>query len=345
MTLSREAVYCLLLFIVSVWIISRIESVFIFILFVMVISYAIYPMVRWCEGKSKGIKRQVIILFIYLTLLMAGIGFAILIVPPIARQMKELTGKLPEYANTLKVTLSEFLARYQTEHPGANWIDTITKQIESAYSQAASIGLTATGIFLSGAMEGLIYLLLLPLVVFYVLIEHSSIKSGFIAIIPLKYRALSLEFLNGANHILEKFIKGYILLSLITGIIVTFLFLPLIPKYALALGFIAALVKPLPFLGPILGSIPILVVGLATAGPLKAFIALSLYVLTQTLDDFTIAPKIMGQALQLHPLTILIGVMILHKIMGVWGAFIAAPTLAVIKLGVQLIVARLNTTT
>lgn len=342
MSLSREAFYCLLLFALITWIISRVEGVFIFLLFATVISYALYPLVRCGEKLFPKVKRHLIILLVYMVMIIIGILGAIVIIPPVATQMKELTNRLPEYAATIRSMIMDFLTKYQAEHPGSTWVDTVIDQIQSAYSQAASIGLSAIGIFLSQAMEGLIYLILLPLVIFYVILEHTSIRSGFLAIFPSRYKSLFNEFLNGANHVLESFIRGYILLAIATGVIVTLLLLPFIPSFALALGAIAAIVKPLPFLGPILGSIPILVVGLATVSPVKAFIALGLYILTQTLDDFTIAPKIMGNALHLHPLTILIGVMALHKILGVWGAFIAAPTLAIAKIGIQLAVARLN---
>lgn len=342
MSLSRETFYCFLLFALTTWIISRVEGVFVFLLFVTVISYALYPLVRCGEKLFPKTKRPLIILLVYVIIILIGILGAIVIIPPIAVQMKELTNRLPEYAATIRSMIMDFLTKYQAAHPGATWVDTVVDQIQSAYSQAASVGLSAAGIFLSKAMEGLIYLVLLPLVVFYVILEHASIRLGFLGIIPSRYKSLFHEFLNGANRVLESFIRGYLLLAIATGIIVTLLLLPFIPGFALALGAIAAIVKPLPFLGPILGSIPILVVGLATAGPVKAFIALGLYILTQTLDDFTIAPKIMGNALHLHPLTILIGVLVLHKILGVWGAFIAAPALAIAKIGIQLAVARLN---
>lgn len=342
MRLYKEGVYSLLLGVLFIWLVSRLEGLFSFFLVVTVLSYALYPMVRWCEGRFSKFTRSMIILFIYITFIILGAAAAFIVIPPIASQMKELTSKLPEYAQTLKTMLLDFLSKYQAAHPGATWANTIMEQVQSAYSQAASLGLSIVGVFLTSAMEGLIYMLLLPLIVYYVLLEHSSIKKGFLLLFPSGYRPCINEFLNGANKILERFIRGYIVLAAVTGVIVTLLLSPFIPRYALALGAIAALVKPLPFLGPILGSIPILVVGLATVGPVKAFIALGLYVLTQTLDDFTIAPKIMGNALHLHPLTILIGVMIMHKVLGVWGAFIAAPTLAIAKLGIELIVANLD---
>lgn len=342
MPLSKEALYCFLLLALGVWVTSRVEGVFVFLLFATVISYALYPLVKIGEKLCPKLRRPLVILLVYVVILVVGILGALILFPPVALQMKELTSRLPEYASTIRTMIMDFLTKYQAEHPSATWVDTIVEQIQSGYSQAASIGLSLAGIFLSQAMEGLIYLVLLPLVIFYILMEHHSIRSGFLGIFPSRFQSLFNDFLNGANRVLESFIRGYILLAIATGVIVTLLLLPFIPNFALALGAIAALVKPLPFLGPILGSIPIIVVGLATVTPVKAFIALGLYILTQTLDDFTIAPKIMGNALNLHPLTILIGVMVLHKILGVWGAFIAAPTLAIAKLGIQLVVARLN---
>lgn len=101
-------------------------------------------------------------------------------------------------------------------------------------------------------------------------------------------------------------------------------------KFFLVLGLIAAITELIPFIGPLIGAIPAVIVALLVSPALAVKVTV-FYVVLQSLGAYVLVPKLMGNKLDLHPLTILLALLILGNLIGVWGIFFAAPITAILK--------------
>lgn len=101
-------------------------------------------------------------------------------------------------------------------------------------------------------------------------------------------------------------------------------------KFFLVLGLIAAVTELIPIIGPVIGAIPAVIIALLVS-PALTIEVIVFYIIVQTVGAYILVPKLMGNKLDLHPITILLGVLVLGSLIGVWGIFFAAPIIAILK--------------
>ncbi len=140
------------------------------------------------------------------------------------------------------------------------------------------------------------------------------------------------------NRVWQSFFRGQLTLSLAIGGVTLVVGLAIGLPSALALAIIAGVMEAVPTLGPILAAIPAVILALTQGSSVLpvdnltfAIITLTAYVLIQQAENMLIVPRIMGSALELHPMVVLVGVVIGASFAGILGIFLAAPTLATLK--------------
>ncbi|MCB0205150.1 MAG: AI-2E family transporter [Caldilineae bacterium] len=181
--------------------------------------------------------------------------------------------------------------------------------------------------------------LLLLVYTFYLTKDGNQLTLWFTQLITPAYHDEMQELGHRLNLTWKRFFRGQLLLSLTVGTVVflatTLLGLP----GALILGFLAGVLEVIPNLGPVLALIPAVIIALIQ-GPsylpvgnlVFAGIVVAVYVVIQQLENNILVPRIMGHSLNLHPLVVLVGVVVGASFAGILGAFLAAPTLASIKI-------------
>ncbi len=173
---------------------------------------------------------------------------------------------------------------------------------------------------------------------FYITVDGYKLKPWLLSLVPPEYLPEVSELGHRINRVWHAFFRGQLMLSLVIGTmtLVAGLFIGL--PSALALAIIAGIMEAVPTIGPIIAAIPAVVLALAQGSSVLpvghvtfALITLAVYVLIQQLENSLIVPRIMGSALELHPMVVLVGVVIGASFAGVLGIFLAAPTLATLK--------------
>ena len=101
--------------------------------------------------------------------------------------------------------------------------------------------------------------------------------------------------------------------------------------YPLVIGLLAAIVETIPLIGPIIGAIPPVLLGLLQ-GTTVMFQVIIFYVIVQQVDGHFVMPKLMGSIINVHPVSIIAGVLIGGKLFGVVGTIIAVPLVAVLQI-------------
>lgn len=169
----------------------------------------------------------------------------------------------------------------------------------------------------------------------YLSSDADQLYESMINFIPEAYKQEIISLLNRINFVWRSFLRGQFSLMLLVGFIVwlggTAIGLP----GSFALGVIAGLLEIIPNLGPTLAVIPAIFVALiqgSTILPINnltfVVIVVIFYVLVQGLENYLIVPRVLGEAVKIHPLVVIFGVFVGASVGGVLGALLAAPVIA-----------------
>lgn len=162
---------------------------------------------------------------------------------------------------------------------------------------------------------------------FYLMLQREMLRKQFLAIWPKKLQDHVLKTMVQIEDKIGWWLRGQLILSFSIGFCVwlglTFLGIP----FALPLGLMAGLLEIVPTIGPIIAAIPAVIVAL-TISPGLAISVVIFYILLQALENHILVPKIMQKAVGLNPIVIIIGVLIGSKFLGILGALLAVPFIA-----------------
>lgn len=178
---------------------------------------------------------------------------------------------------------------------------------------------------------------MVPVFVFFFLLEENKIVENWTFYLPVKNKKWKEELvfiLTCINDSLIVFFRGQVLVGLCLGVLIALGFSIIGLKYAILLGVMAAILSIIPYLGVVLSLIPALAIAFVQSGsgwglPLQVLIV---FVLVQMSEGLIISPKIIGDRVGMHPLTIIIAVLIGTTLLGgIVGGVLAIPLTAALR--------------
>lgn len=170
-----------------------------------------------------------------------------------------------------------------------------------------------------------------PVVAFYILAELPRIRRSALNLLPIERRERVLEGLRIVGRSVGAFFRGQLLIAFLVGILSTVGLLILGVPYAVLIGTIAGVTNLVPFLGPIVGSVPGILLGWFAGGPVLALWVLVLFVVIQQFESHVLSPLILGATVRLRPVAVVIGMLAGAAAAGLLGMILAVPALASIK--------------
>lgn len=188
-----------------------------------------------------------------------------------------------------------------------------------------------------GAVFGIIAgLALVPIYAFYFLLEKHGISDRWRDYLPVqdsKFKDEAVFVINSINEYLVAFFRGQVLVAICDGILYTIGFVLIGLPYALLLGVLATCLTIIPFLGAITTCVTALVIAVVAFGDWQhPALVLAVFGVVQALEGFVIQPKIMGERVGLHPVTIIIALMVGTTLLGgILGGILAIPLAAVLR--------------
>jgi predicted PurR-regulated permease PerM len=182
----------------------------------------------------------------------------------------------------------------------------------------------------------LIGLTLVPVYAFYFLLEKQGIQRQWTEYLPVRNSWFKEEIvfcLSSINDYLIVFFRSQVLVAICDGILYTLGFLIIGLPYAFLIGAIGTVLTMIPFIGAIVTCAAAIVVGFAATGSWQLpLLVLAVFGVVQTLEGFVISPKIMGDRVGLHPLTIIIAVLVGTQLLGgLLGGVLAIPMTAALR--------------
>lgn len=184
-----------------------------------------------------------------------------------------------------------------------------------------------------GVLAGLA---LIPIYAFYFLLEKSSIERRWTDYLPVadsRFKDELVWLLKNINDALIVFFRGQVLVAMCDGVLYTIGFLAIGLPYALLLGLVATLLTIVPFLGAIVTCGTALLIALVQFGDLQhPLMVLAVFAVVQTLEGWVIQPRIIGDRVGLHPVSIIIALLVGTTLMGgILGGLLAIPATAVLR--------------
>jgi predicted PurR-regulated permease PerM len=283
---------------------------------------------------SKVIPRGIAIAIVVLALLALLVVGAIVLVPLAAAQLASLAEQAP-----LLLDQAYAWARRVVENLAARGLLDTTPDKAMADLQKTGaervnglLGDVVARAFdtLSGTVAGVFTTLSVILIAAYLLADGERFKLGTIRLLPVQYRDDALVLFSDVVEALSRYLTGVLVSLTFQGVASTIALTVLGVPFAILLGIWTALGAIVPFVGSYIGGIPATIVAF-TVSPTAGILTALAYVLINFADGNLIAPRVQGNAIRVSPLFIFLAVIAGGQIAGIWGALMAVPTLAVVR--------------
>ncbi len=296
----------------------------------IVIAYILEGGVRLCEAiKLPRLTAVLILLSLFLILLIALV-FGIL--PLVIQQALQLVAQVPAWIAEARDALLQLPDRY----PGI----ISEKQIESFFQtttefvtrQGQEIVFTLSASSVVGIITLVVYLILVPILVFFFLKDKDKLTQWFVRFFPDKDHGLTKTVWENLDRQMSNYIRGKFWEILIVGGVTYVVFSLFGLQFAALLSVIVGLSVLIPFVGAAVVTIPVIAVAAVQWGlsPEFAYVVLA-YLVIQFLDGYVLVPLMFSEVVDLHPIAIVVAVLVFGGIWGVWGVFFAIPLATLVQ--------------
>ncbi|MBF0623753.1 MAG: AI-2E family transporter [Magnetococcales bacterium] len=294
----------------------------------MVVAYLLEGMIRPLERLHLPRFLAVLLvfsLFILLLLLLFGV-----VLPILVEQLTQLLGEIPGIAKTLQRLLGELTVSVSGMIAPA-LVHNLLEQTVSGTQDLAASSVTYLLQGVPGLLSVLVYLFLVPFLVFFFLMDKRVLLDELNRWLP-RERDLLYQVLKETDRGLGGYIRGKFWEMLLLGLSTYLVFAVMQFQYASLLGLLTGLSVLIPFLGVAVVTLPVILLALFQWGlTWEAFQPLLAYGILQAVDGTVVAPLILGETVRVHPTTIILSVLVFGHLWGLLGVFFAVPLAVLVK--------------
>lgn len=263
--------------------------------------------------------------FVGITLLLI-----LVLIPNLANQMAKLFSDLPHMFNEL----NEWLLSLPNKYPEVVDYQMVDSLFVAIKTKILAFGESAVKFSLSSLLSLVtlgIYAFLVPLMVFFLLKDKQELISYISGFLP-RNRTLASKVWQEMQVQIANYIRGKLLEILIVTLVTYAIFLFFGLNYPLLLAVAVGISVLIPYIGAVLVTIPVALVAIFQFGDHSEFWYLMIaFVISQLLDGNLLVPFLFSEAVNLHPLTIIVAVLIFGGLWGFWGVFFAIPLATLVK--------------
>lgn len=306
-------------------------------------AYALNPVVNWLDRVGKGrIPRLLAVVLVEVLFAITVLGVLLLVVPILAKEMPLMRDQLPGLLDAANETLKPWLAQFGVHVKlDANSIRSfVLKYLNANFEDVFSSLLASLQLGGSVAFAIIGNAILIPVALFYLLLEWDDFMEGLRALVPPRLRAGTNSFSNEVNEVLGQYLRGQLLVMGILAVYYSVALALFELDLALPIGVFTGLAVFVPYLGFGVG------LSMATLAGLLEFSAQSglgytvamvgvVYGLGQLLESFFLTPRLVGERIGLHPLAVIFALLAFGQLLGFVGVLIALPVSAVLLVAIR----------
>ncbi len=325
---DEESVLLAAILMVSVFVILTMGKILAPLLTGVVLAYVMQGSIKSLERAR--FPRALAVWCTFLIFLGGFVSLLFLVIPRVWRQMRSLFENLPAMTRSLQGLLDQLPGKYPqliSEQMVASWGEMLSAEATDIGQWLVSASISQLPLVLAV----MIYTMLVPILVFFLLKDQDRIIDWYLAFLPEK-RPLLDRIGSEMNRQMANYVRGKVMEIILVGV-VSYLFFKLFGlEYAALLAFLVGLSVIVPYVGLVAVTFPVVIIAYLQFGWTEDFVYLVLgYSIIQGLDGLVVVPWVFSEALNLHPIAIITAVLVFGSWWGLWGVFFAIPLATLVK--------------
>jgi predicted PurR-regulated permease PerM len=322
----------------ALWILYRLRGLLLLLVLAVFFAYLVAPFVGFCRrpvvvrGRKLVLPLPAAIGVVYVFIFGSLAAAFVLLLPVLNDQLAELATETPGYLARAQARWQSWQSSYQSRALPQAVRETIDRAIPQTVAAGEKFVTTELLPRLAGWLIYLPWLILVPILAFFLLKDAEFLRKGVLRILPRGHlRSRGDVFLVELNDTLAAYIRAQVTACSLIGVVCTIGFLLIGVPYAIVLGITAGVLEFIPLAGPL--TIGVLATGFAAFHSLGRAVAVLLFLLIlRGVQDYVVYPKIVGTGIHLHPLAVILAILCGAELGGLAGVFLAIPLVAVITL-------------
>lgn len=325
---NEEALFLFLLLATSLVIILTLGGPLAPVFAGLILAFLMQGSVSWL--KNKGLAHIVSVNIVFIAFFCALLAFIFFVIPQAWKQLAKLFNDIPHIFQQIQAGLLVLPEHY----PDLVTEDQIRQVIAMATRELASVGqwvLASSFNSLGTVVALLIYFVLVPILVFFFLKDGRQLVRHWTDFLPKK-REMMTSVWHEMDVQIANYIRGKTVEIFIVGTVTYLGFIFFDLDYAALLAIMVGLSVLIPYIGAALVTLPVAIIGFFQFGWGNEFMYLMLvYGVIQALDGNVLVPLLFSEAVNLHPISIIIAVLVFGTLWGFWGVFFAIPLATLVK--------------
>ncbi|WP_035051906.1 AI-2E family transporter [Carnobacterium pleistocenium] len=296
-----------------------------------ILYYLVNPLIDWMERKR--VPRVLGIAWIFIVIGALIVWGITTVIPIIQEQTISIIENWPIYWENIVAQIdsllrSDVLSQFQSQL--SNFNDNLLSNVSEQANGVLDTTFASIGSVVGAVTNVVIAIITMPFILFYLLKDGKNLPYHVMKMVPSKMRKGTYQLLIEINTQISQYIRGQLLVAFFVGLMFWTGFAIIGLEYAVTLGVLAGVLNLVPYLGSFLATVPAVVIALVDS-PSMLIKVLIVFAIEQTIEGRVIQPQILGNNLEVHPLTIIIVLLSAGKIFGVPGVILGIPGYAILK--------------
>ena len=319
----------------ALWALARAAGKVLLIFIVAsLIALILNPLVSLLQGA--GLRRGLSVLFVYVAFFLMLVGIGALLANPVSKQVESFSHNVPSIVKEANHQIVKFekASGFKFAKQGQTALQTLREKLVKSLSSIASFG----GGLLAEVVTAAVDIVLVFVLSVYMLLYGPRIGALVRRIMPAGDGTSTDDYPLLTQRAVSRYVGGQLLFSVVMGTtaglsLYIFGLLGIFPdgrRYALGFGIFFGVMELVPYIGPILGALPPILVALFT-DPVSALWLAILFLVLQQLEGHVVAPQIFGHTLRINPLLVIFALLMGQQLYGLVGILVALPILSVLR--------------
>ena len=324
-----------LLLVLALWLLGPVLMPFVV---AAVLAYVLTPLVDRLDVLGRGrMPRVLAVVIVELLFILAVLGLVLLLVPVLTREWPLLREQVPQLLDRLNAGVQPLLADLglKLAFDTASLKPALMKYLNANMEEALGSLLASLKIGGSVALTVLGNLILIPVALFYLLLDWKQLVRRVLELVPQRLRGSYDSFVAEADEVLGQYLRGQMLVMLILAIYYSVMLSFFGLDLALPIGVFTGLAIFVPYVGFGVGLVLAVLAGLlefsGDGGLTRVALMVGVvYGLGQLLESFYLTPRLLGERIGLHPLAVIFALLAFGQLFGFVGILVALPVSAVL---------------
>ena len=326
--------------VLALWLLAPVLTPFVV---AAVLAYVLTPLVDRLDGLARGrMPRVLAVLIVELIFILAVLGLLLLLVPVLTREWPLLREQVPQLLDRLNAGAQPLLQELgiKLSFNTASLKPALMKYFSANMEEAMGSLLASLKIGGSVALTLLGNLILIPVALFYLLLDWKQLVQRVLQLVPRRLRASYDSFVAEADEVLGQYLRGQLLVMLILAVYYSLMLSFFGLDLALPIGIFTGLAIFVPYVGFGLGLLLAVLAGLlefSGDGGLSrvALMVAVVYGLGQLVESLYLTPRLLGERIGLHPLAVIFALLAFGQLFGFVGILVALPVSAVLLVAIR----------